>query len=166
MLAPNSAHLSAIGRVAVQWTLLEETIEVIVWELASLKQPKAQAVTTHISTNLLIDIANAIAHESLAGTELERQLKSQLDHITNTLRPQRNKVVHGLWGTASSADKIVLMETTARGVLRSKESEEMTAEDILAIAANIDQAHFDLLHLSFAISSHLGQLAHIHIQGA
>ena len=163
MLAANQNHLSAIGLVAVQWTFLERSIETLVWELAPLKQLNAQAVTTHISTLLLIDIANALAHERLNGTEFEQKLKTQLGHISNTLRPKRNSVVHGIWGPTASPDKIALLETTARGVVKFKVGEEMTAEDILTIAAEIDQANFELTHLSFAISSHLGQVTTIHV---
>lgn len=163
MLAPNQNHLSAIGRVAIQWTFLERTIETLVWELAPLKQPNAQAITTHISTLSLIDTANALAHERLRGTEFEQKLRLLLSHISNTLRPKRNSFVHGIWGPTASQDKIALLETTARGVVKFKLGEEMTAEDILAVAAEIDQANFELTHLSFAISSHLGQMTTIHV---
>lgn len=163
LLAPNPDHLSAIGRVAIQWTLLEKSIETLVWELAPLKQPNAQAVTTRISTLLLIDTANALAHERLGGTGFEQRLKKLLGHISNTLRPKRNSVVHGIWGPTASQDKIVLLETTARGVIKFKVGEEMTAEDILAIAAEIDEAHFEFSQLSFDISSHLGQVTTIHV---
>lgn len=161
-LAANTDHLGAIGRVAVQWTFLEKSIEMLVWELAPLKQPNAQAVTTHISMSVLTNTAKALAHEALTGTELEAL--SQLDHITNTLRPKRNSIIHGIWGPASSPNKIVLSETTARGVLKYKLGEEMAAEEILQIAAEIDQAHFDLIHLTFKISSYLGQVATIDAQ--
>lgn len=128
-----------------------------------MKQPRAQAVTTHISTLLLIDIAKALAHEILPGTDFETRLRRQLDHIANTLRPKRNSIVHGIWGPSGSADKIALIETTARGLLKFKVGEEMTAEDILAIAAEIDQANFELTKLTFDISSHLGQVTTIHV---
>ena len=128
-----------------------------------MNQPNAQAVTTHISSLLLIDTAKALAHERLVGTEFEERLKRQLGYIANTLRPKRNSVVHGIWGPTASADKIALLETTARGMVKFKVGEEMTAEDILVIAAEIDQAHFDLTTLSFEISSHLGQVTTIHV---
>ena len=163
MLALNQNHLSAIGRVAIQWTFIEKSIETLVWELAPLKQPNAQAVTTHISTSLLIDTAKALAHERLAGTEFEERLKSLLGHIGNTLRPKRNSVVHGIWGPTASADKVAILGTTARGIVKFKVGEEMTAEDILVIAAEIDQANFELTTLIFEISSHLGQVTTIHV---
>jgi len=163
ILAPNQNHLSAIGRVAIQWTFLEKSIETLVWDLAPLKQPKAQAVTTHVSTLLLTDIARALAHEVLAGTGFEARLKNQLDYITNTLRPKRNSVIHGIWGPTGSAEKIALLETTARGVVKFKIGEEMSADDILILAAEIDHAHFELTNLAFEISSHLGQVTTIHV---
>lgn len=162
ILAPNNHHLSAIGRVAVQWTFLEKSIETLVWELAPLKQPNAQAVTTHIPTLGLIDTAKALAHERLPATDLEKRLLVLLGHIGNNLRPKRNSVVHGIWGPTASADRIALLETTARGVVKFKVGEEMTAEDIWAVAAEVDQANYDLTQLCFDISSHLKQLTTIH----
>jgi len=163
VMAPNNDHLSAIGRVAVQWTLLEHMIELLVWELAPLKQPNAQAVTTHIPTLGLIDTAKALAHVRLPSTDLEMRLIALLGHIGDNLRPKRNSVVHGIWGPTASADKIALSETTARGVVKFKIGREMTAEDIWAIAAEIDQANYDLTQLCFDISSHLKQITTIHI---
>jgi hypothetical protein len=155
-IAPNNDHLAAIGRVAVQWTFLENTIEMLVWQLASLKQPLAQAVTTHIPTLTLIDIANSLAHRLIAESGLDAKLKGLLNHISQSLRPKRNSVVHGIWGPAPTPDKVVLMETTARGVLKFKFGEEMTAEDIMQIAADIDKANWQLTNLVFEISSALG----------
>ncbi|MEK7841972.1 MAG: hypothetical protein AAB197_04795 [Deltaproteobacteria bacterium] len=163
IIAPTHDHLSAIGRVAVLWTFLEKNIESLVWELAPLKQLRAQAVTTHLSNTILIDISKSLAHEVLREKELEMRLQKQLDHINNTLRPKRNKVVHGIWGPTATADKIALIETTARGIVKFKVGEEMTVEDILKIAAEIDQAIFDLSTLTFEISRYLGQITTIHV---
>jgi hypothetical protein len=161
LIAPNEAHLGAIGRVAIQWTFLEKLIESVVWELASLKQPYAQAVTTHISNQQLIDTANALAYEKLSGTILRQQLNAQLNHIKNHLRPKRNSIVHGIWGPCTSPHKISYSETTARGEVKFKSGDEMTADDILDIAAEIDLAHFELTKLAFEISFHLGQVTTI-----
>ena len=163
ILAPNPTHLSAMGRVTIQWTFLEKAIETLVWELAALRQPAAQAITTHTSLQQLIHTANALADQRLSNSALQQQLKKQLNHIYDFLRPKRNSVVHGIWGPTGSQDKIVLLETTARGVVKFKVGEEMTAEDILAIAAEIDQAHFELTSLNFEISTYLGQVTTIHV---
>lgn len=161
IIAPNNSHLSSIGRVVVQWTFLEKTLELLVWELASLKQPKAQAVTTHLSNPILIDVARALSHEVLQGTDLETRLRTQLDYIANVLRPKRNNIVHGIWGPTATPVKISTVETTARGILKFKSGPDMTAEDILEIAAEIDKANFDLGTLVFEISSVLGQVTTI-----
>ena len=166
ILAANPDHLSAIGRVAVQWTQIEKALEMLVWDLASLKQPAAQALTTHISTMLLFDMAKAMAAQRLAKTALEDRLKAQLNHINNTLRVQRNKIIHGVWGPTASPEKIACLETTARGEVKFVIGEEMTANDILHVAAEIDQAHFSLVTLSLEIASYLGQVSTINAQEA
>jgi hypothetical protein len=155
VIAPNRDHLFAIGRVVVQWTFLEKTIETLVWELAPLEQPFAQAVTTHLQTLGLIDIANTLAQQRLGDSELREQLRTHLAYISQQLRPRRNSVVHGLWGPTASVDKIALIETTARGTLKFKVGEEMTADDILQIAADIDAANFKLTNMCFAMQAAL-----------
>jgi len=161
ILPPKPDHLRAIGLIAVQWTSLEKAIEMLVWELATLKQPKAQAVTTHLSNKTLIDIAKSLSREALKGTEFENRVIDQLDYIENILRPKRNSIIHGVWAPTAFTDKIVLFETTARGILKLKVGSDMTAEDILMIASEIDQRHFDLTTLTFEISMHLGQATKI-----
>lgn len=147
----------------MQWTQVEKALEHLVWELASMRQPTAQAVTTHIPTMVQLDIAKTLAGLRLKGTDLEDRLRMQLNLINNVLRPKRNKFIHGIWGPTASAGKIALLETTARGELKFSVGDEMTAEDILAVAAEIDAAHFQLVHLTFDISSHLGQVATINV---
>lgn len=162
LIAPNHNHLSAIGRVVVLWTFLEKTIETLVWKLASLQQPKAQAVTTHLQTLILIDTANSLARESLASTGLDKKLRQQLSYIVQKLRPKRNSIVHGIWAPTGTPDKVIISETTARGVLKFKVSEEMSVEDILQVASEIDEANFQLTNLAFEIAKHLKQAKNVY----
>lgn len=140
---------------------MERQVEFLVWELGKLQQPYAQAITTHIAFNNLIDMANALAAERIPGTSLQQNLKSHLQYITNELRPLRNKMVHGLWGPSEKPGMVVLMETTARGIVKLKVGEDLTSTDILRVAAEIDAAAWKLGKLSFDISSQLGQVTTI-----
>lgn len=156
----------AIGLVTVQWTHVEQLVEHLVWELGNLQQPSAQAITTHIAFNQLIDMANALAAERIGGTSLQERLKAQLNYITNQLRPIRNKMVHGVWGPSIVPGKVVLMETTARGVVKFKVGEELAPIDIRRVAADIDAAAWELGNLTFEIASHLGQVTTIDLGSA
>lgn len=152
IIAPDSEHLAAIGRVAVQWTFVERSIEMLVWELAGLRQPHSQAVTTHLQTLALLNMAKTLLNQRFPGTPLEERLKVILNLVGSELRPKRNKVVHGVWGPTGTPDKISITETTARGVYKFKVGEEMSAQDILEIAAEIDKAHLQLIHLAFEVA--------------
>jgi hypothetical protein len=154
IIAPDDNHLAAIGRIVVQWTFVERSIEMLVWELADLKQPYAQAITTHLQPNALIAMAKTLINQHFAGTDLETQAK-QVFSIADNLRGKRNMVVHGIWAPTETPEKISIIQTTARGVLNFRVGEEMTSDDILDIAAEIDECHFKLSKLSFEISNAL-----------
>jgi len=140
-------HLSAIGRISVEWTLLEKAIALVVWELAGLREEQGHAVTTHIPTLTLIDMAKTLANEWLPNDPTEEKLKAHLGRIAYELRSKRNRAVHGLWGPAATEGCVALLETTARGVLKMKIGEEMTADDLLQVAADIDRARHELVSL-------------------
>lgn len=158
IMAPTDEHLSAIGRVALQWNFVEKNLELLIWEMAPLIQPKAQAVTTHLSNQLLIDMAKSLVHEAIEDQTLKDTLRKHLDYISNDLRPKRNRIIHGIWGPTASADKIALLETTARGRVKFRVGDEMTANDILEIASEIDEANFQLSKLIHDASTILGQV--------
>ncbi|NMF58361.1 hypothetical protein [Pseudanabaena yagii] len=155
VIAPDHHHLAAIGRIVVLWTFVEHSIESLVWELANLKQPYAQSVTTHLQTLALIDMSKTLLNQHFAGTDLEERSKTLLNRIANQLRVKRNMVVHGIWSPTGTPEKISIMQTTARGILNFKVGEEMTSNDILDIAAEIDECLFQLTKLSFEVSNAL-----------
>ena len=124
VIAPDHHHLAAIGRIVVQWTFVEHTIESLVWELADLKQPYAQAVTTHLQPNALISMAKTLINQHFAGTDLETKAK-QIFNIADNLRGKRNMVVHGIWAPTGTPEKISIIQTTARGVLNFRVGEDI-----------------------------------------
>mgnify|MGYP006919674258 CR=1 FL=1 len=90
-------HLQAVGYVCVEWSLLEEAMDLM---LASLIPLPADDVFRCISVNAdiraKIQMAKGmcLAH----GLEWSNDLITVLDYIDNDLRVTRNRYVHDSWG--------------------------------------------------------------------
>lgn len=108
IIAPKPAHLMSIGAVSAHWNLLDSAIALLIWEIAPLKQLRAQAVTTHLNEKMRMDILKSLAHEIFPDHPLEIELISQINYIANTLKPKRDKIVHGVWAPCSDPAKIGL----------------------------------------------------------
>ena len=108
-------------------------------------------------------MAKSFINEALEEGDLKVRLKDHLNYITNILRPKRNKIIHGIWGPTASANKVALLETTARGEVKFRVGEEMSAHDFLEIAAEIDEAHFHLTQLTYEASKLLGRVQTVNV---
>jgi hypothetical protein len=166
IFALSNEHLEAMGRIAVLWTNIERQLEFLIWQLSPLKQPLAQAVTTHLSTQITIDISKSLINELLESGELKNSFIEHLNYISNQLRKKRNDVIHGTWGPTNNTDKVSLMSVTARGEVKVKFGEEMSANDFLGIASEIDSAGFKLTKLTFEASKLLGRVAYVDVGNA
>ena len=113
LLPVNDGHLVAMGRIAILWTQIEKNFEFLVWQLAPLQQPMAQAVTTHLSNPVITDIAKSLVNEVVEDEELKNRLKTLINYITNELRPKRNKVIHGIWGPKNKPGQRAIVSNIA-----------------------------------------------------
>lgn len=155
-IAPQDKHFSAIGRVAVLWSFLENEVEKLVWTMAPLKQLRAQAVTRHIGNVTLYDVVLTLANLTFPSTPLETKLKASINLIENKLRPERNRIIHGIWGPHGDPDKLTLIDSTARGTFKF-EPKPYDADKILAFASQVDNAAADISDINFEIAEHLSQ---------
>jgi hypothetical protein len=140
------AHLKAIGRVAVEWSRLEATIEALIWTALFVdrwyssgwqKEREGRAVTTHMSFLLRLDALLSLVRIHYAGQPADQDI-SQLVTDSRALYPERNRVVHGLWAVSDKAT--IARSYRARGKLipifqnRSSESIEELADRIHLLA--------------------------------
>jgi hypothetical protein len=142
-------HLRAIGKVILEWQILEAQIEAAVWTLLFvdywttspwLKEREGRAITTHLTTPLRLDMIL-----SLAQTRLHKSLRQSLKDCISRIRPlmaERNTMTHAQW---SMTPKGILRQTyKARGKLKpafdlvSVEGIEALADRIQTESANLD----------------------------
>jgi hypothetical protein len=133
-------HLKAIGLVAVNWTYIENLLSSIIWDICNLRHNRGIAITTHLSERSRKDICNALAHETFRGHPEEQELKSHLQYVFDDLYPKRNKIIHASWGYSATPGTSDILPIRARGQVKIGPRESLSAEDITAIADEIEQA--------------------------
>lgn len=158
MIAPRDDHLRAIGMVAVQWALLELGLNMLIWEMAPLKELRALAFTTHMNERTRADIAKSLAHEIFPGNPLEKELIDLLNHVMNGLYPDRNKFVHSVYAPCTDITKIGIQPIKARGQIKIGAIEEFSADDIEMVAGRIEEAFTELLELHSRVSAYIRTL--------
>ncbi|HEY1504298.1 MAG TPA: hypothetical protein VGF92_08360 [Stellaceae bacterium] len=147
-------YLREIGRVAVEWTRVESTVESIIWAFLFvdyadtspwLREEDGRAITTHINLLLRVDVMLSLASNSFK--ELPTCL-GDFEDAAKAIRstyPKRNKVVHGEWTP--------LQGQALRSVYRARGDVKpfydfMTPGDISAIASECQALAAHLARLS------------------
>lgn len=136
-LGMTDEHLQSIGRVCVEWSLLEVSLTQIILNFINLPYNRAIAITTHLSERTRFDMAKTLADQIINGHPTEKALKKLCTHITEKVYGKRNAVVHGNWGASAHPGKTALMPVQAKGVLKVGPVRNLSPQDIEDIADEI-----------------------------
>ena len=140
-------HYKAIGKVAVEWSWLESTVEVAIWRLLGVEADEGRAITTHVAPRIRLDmLLSLVSIRTISPSH--KALGSLLDEIRE-VGGKRNDIVHGFWSgvhfdrpePAAEVSKV-----SARGVVKF-DVREMTATKIEAVADRIFRLNRELLFL-------------------
>jgi hypothetical protein len=136
-------HAQAIGRVTVNFALLEHIVSSFIWGFLG-DQLKGEIVTAELSFRsqvaLLSSLHKHCVNDPQKNAELEELLKRAL-----SLEEKRNIIVHSYWGTGSKDDTITRLKTTAKiskGL--QHQLEEVSVGDLDRIADEIGVLSFDV----------------------
>jgi hypothetical protein len=140
-------YLLEIGRVCVQWGILETVADLGINKFAGFRSvdPRALIITAHMTWPLKMDVL-----ESLVTALREDNKYSHLarfDEIKPVLKKAqegRNKCVHGQWGYHDGV--VSKLRTTARGKLKAS-VDPITIADITSAADDIGRAGAALMKL-------------------
>jgi hypothetical protein len=138
-------YLIAIGKVCVNWGMLEMVMDHAIGKLArfDLYDSRGAVVTAHTSWPQKMDVLEALVGE--LRTDYPHLAKfDAIKPLLKKAQEGRNRVVHGRWGEEDG--KVHLLRTTARGKLKSS-IDLITIEDIQAIAMDIGRAGAGLTKL-------------------
>lgn len=136
------AYLIAIGKVCVQWNMLETILELVLGKLAGMEvmtDQRSKIMVAHLTWPLKMDILGALI-ESLRTGHPRLNEWDQVAPLLRKAQEGRNRIVHGFWGNDEGEVKI--SRATARGKLKLQTDSiavgeiEKVVEDInIAMAA-------------------------------
>jgi hypothetical protein len=132
-------YLTAIGKVVVNWCLLESVVDLSIGKLSgvNLNDPRGVIFTAHMTWPQKMDILGALVHAlKKEYPHLEPRYNAAKPFLTNAQKG-RNRIVHGQWGVDEGA--IVKLKATARGKLKFG-IEPITLDEIKAISLEIGNA--------------------------
>jgi len=89
-------HLKAIGLIVTEWSWVEHSIELIIWELAQIDPDKGRSITTHIQSETRLHILSSLTDSLIHDHNIKKQI-SQLADKVRKLRGERNNITHALW---------------------------------------------------------------------
>ena len=108
-LALSDEHLQAIGLIAAEWSILEITTEQMIMHFIAENWEKGRAITVEMGAVSRINAILALSKiEALQGKISPDHLK-KLESLCNrldSLRAERNKIVHGYWISPTEIVKV------------------------------------------------------------
>ncbi len=136
-LNKHESHLKAIGRVTVNFSVLEMTISSFICTLIG-KEPKlGQIITAELSFNNLLQLLSSLYQFRINDPIQIRDLKELLKRASD-VEQKRNVIIHSIWGQCDTPEEMIRMKTTAkRGKGFYCQYEKVNFKDLEAIADTI-----------------------------
>src|SRR2546426_3543465 len=126
--------LRAIGRITVNFVLLEQSIAFLVWQLIGAQQRVGQAITSELSFRQLVALASSLHRQFDVVGDASDQLEEILNRAVKA-EENRNRIIHSFWGPGHTSDSITRIKTTAKKAAGLKHQfEQMRAADLDGVA--------------------------------
>lgn len=151
-------HLAEIGRVTVQFALLEFHIRELVHWLLDRPSNVAAVITSELSFRNLYQLASALIKER--SPELSAEFRLILKAVSMA-EDRRNQISHSLWGSGGGAVAVRTKYSAKVGRGLHLAREEMTAEDIFQVSALVSVAAYDVESFHASLRDH-GQMSANH----
>lgn len=155
------AHFEAIGRVAYEWSRLEQVLQTAIALVADIDKRKSLIMTNAGSVKSWTEALSRLVDSTVYKPELSKRTRKLGERISEQLSPQRNMVIHGVW--AESWEAVVgdnasplpnltsFLHIVKKSGRHMEMAGELTADDVRQIAESILDAHEDLLDLTEAL---------------
>lgn len=138
-------YLIEIGKVTVQWSVLETVFDLCSIKLAGMDvmEPRGTAIFAHMTFPLKLDVFVAMVDSLQSGYPRLQNYKAVVAAVREA-QTIRNKIVHSKW---LFRDGIVyLSRITARGAVKTS-TDPITVDELRKAAIQIESAARDLLKL-------------------
>jgi hypothetical protein len=134
---------TAIGRVTVNFALLEHTISSFIWGFLS-DQLVGEIVTAELSFKAKVTLLMSLQKNANEGADRNAQLEALLNRALG-LEGRRNSITHSYWATGGEDDTATRLKTTAKMSKGLKhQQEDLSARDVEEIAMQIGRLTFEI----------------------
>jgi hypothetical protein len=145
-------HYTAIGRVATEWSELENYLMFVLRVLLDGDARGSRAVTANVNFLVACDIVKALVLLRAGETDEAKAFCKAISDLNNdsergpSLRARRNAVVHGSWVPGPQRHRPAVVTHKARGRIKSK-AQAFGAKEINALADEIADRLGELMEL-------------------
>ena len=128
-------HLKQLGRITVNFQLIETVFSFLLWQLNDPKdQRKGQILTSRMSFSRICDVLVSLAKYVLSDDERAGRIKEFVRQASQ-LEQKRNSVIHSAWTSGVEGDVSVRFKyVTSRRKGFQVISERTTPDDLKNIA--------------------------------
>ncbi len=145
-------QLTAIGRITVAFSFLENTIAFFVWELLGREQRVGQIVTAGLSFSPLVNLFGSLYRHRVSDAEKIAALETLLKKIEQA-QAERNAVVHSGWAAGDPGTTHMVRRTAKASKGFQLQFKPMNASDLEKIAASISQVGGEVQAFAFSTFS-------------
>jgi hypothetical protein len=147
----NDHHLRAIGAVVVNWQAIEMVMELTILGLYEISPDRGLVITSNLSFQNKLTILQILA---LRGAVTDKDEANNLTDILKRIEAasrERNRIVHGLWGSSKVQGLASLKAIRVRGRRLTTVDEKISLSEVEDIARNLLDLRFDLSGLAVRI---------------
>jgi hypothetical protein len=131
---PPKDHLAAMGSIAVIWTAIENTMEMVILGLYEIDAGRGLVFTANLSFHARLSMLRILTGEKVHMTAAQAE---EMTDILNRLDDgfgERNGVIHSLWNKTDMPGVIRRLSIRARGKKLSTIAKDYKAADLWAIS--------------------------------
>jgi len=139
--------MRATGLLAVNWELLESTVEIALIELVGCTDYRGRALTTYLTFPNMWRALKILVKDRFGLSSTKTQDFRNLENDIFEIRAYRNGVIHADWKdyTEGSESTIIAHDMNARSSLTAKEL-RFTSSDIDDMNNKLVDVHVNLLN--------------------
>jgi len=129
----DTAHIAAIGAVAMMWNEVEIEMELLTWALAGWNQKMGELVTREMGSQQLVTLARHMVRHRGSSDEATNQVED-ICNLFESIRVRRNDLLHSLGPTAKDRTHRKRSAKTPSGAVKVK----IVEADLKSIESLID----------------------------
>jgi hypothetical protein len=134
-----------IGRVIVEWSRMENTLDDLIWTLAGLTFEDGRVLTSRTDAKTKIAMLMVLAPRHLTDPTLAKVEEALV--LADSLRDDRNFIMHGSWGTIQPLNEATALSLRAASLPGEVTSESFTRYRMLEILSRINEAKQTFLNV-------------------